>query len=223
MKKIIAIILAITLTLVSGVSAFAVDNGFVESPSNGSPTLDSYENEDPECDAEIIVTPFEDMDSLDEETKQALMDAYNEIVNRLSSFLKALQRLAQLVGIDVSRLAVSELFDVSYYEAGGHDGHGPFTITVKSKNLSNFVGLLHRHNGEWEIVENATVSGDLLTFTVDDLSPFAIVVDTGNADVEIPDTDTTADYTLQTLVCAAAVVGLTAVVAVIFKKKRVKE
>lgn len=223
MKKIITLILAITMVFASAVSVFAVQDGFVESPSKDSVSLDSFDNESDGCNAVIIVTPYSDVDELEDTKEQENKDAYNEIVEKAEAFLKALKKLASLKNIDLSRLAVSEVFDVSYYEAAGHDGHGAFTITVSVKNLENFVGLLHRHNGEWQVVENASLNGDKITFTVDELSPFAIVVDTDAQNPEIPNTNTVADMTAQTLISAAAVALFSMLLVVVLRQKKIKE
>ncbi len=224
MKKIITLILAITMVFVSAVSVFAVQGGFVESPSKDSVSLEAFENEDKNCKAEIIITPYSDVDELEDTKEQENKDAYNEIVNMADSFLKALKELANLMNIDVSRLAISEVFDVSYYETAGHDGHGAFTITVKVKNLEEFVGLLHCDNGEWKVVENAESNGNTITFTVGDLSPFAVVVDAGadTQNPEIPNTNT-ADITAQTLISAAAVALFSILLVVVLRQKKIEE
>lgn len=226
MKKIITLVLAITLVVVSGICAFAAPAGFVESPTVDTPALDSYENESAGCTAEIIVTPFVRIDELDDAKEQENRDAYDEIVNNDDSFAKAMAKLAASKNLDVSVLAVSELFDVSYYETAGHDEHGAFTISIKVDNLDNFTGLLHRYNGKWVVVENATVNGNILTFTVDDLSPFAIVVDTSDdapiTDVEIP--NTYAQVSAQTVIFAAAIVVSSGmIIAIVARQKKVKE
>lgn len=222
MKKIITLVLAISLVLVSAISAFAAPAGFVESPTDDTPSLYFFENESDGCKAELIVTPFSRVDELSDSKEQENRDAYNDIVNNNDSFAKAMAKLAALKGVDVSDLAVSELFDVSYYETAGHEGHGAFTISVKAKNLNQFVGLLHCHNGEWTVVEGASAEGDVLTFTVDDLSPFAIVVDTNtNANPEIPNTDTQLPVLVWT--CAAVIITSTVVIALVTKQKKVKE
>lgn len=226
MKKIITLVLAITMVLASGILSFAAPAGFVESPSVDTPALDSYENESAGCTAEIIVTPFVRIDELDDAKEQENRDAYDEIVNNDDSFANVLKNLAASKNLDVSTLAVSELFDVSYYETAGHDEHGAFTISIKTNNLDKFVGLMHRYNGEWVYVDNAKVDGNILTFTVDNLSPFAIVVDTSDdapvTDVEIP--NTYAQVSAQTVICAAAIVISSAMlIAVVAKQKKVKE
>lgn len=222
MKKIITLLLVITMLIVSGISAFAAPEGFVQSPTDDTPALDSFENESDDCNATIIVTPYSKIDGLSDEKEQENRDAFDDIVNNNDSFAKAMAKLAALKNMKVSDLAVSELFDVSHYEAKGHDGHGAFTITVKAKNLDKFVGLLHCDNGEWKVVENASAKGDELTFTVDDLSPFAIVVDTNaNVNPEIPNTDTQIPVLVWT--CAAVIITSTVIIAFVTKQKKVKE
>lgn len=225
MKKIITLVLAITMVIVSGISAFAAPAGFVESPSVDTPALDSFDNESEGCIAEIIVTPFGRIDELDAAKEQENRDAYDEIVNNKEAFVNVLKNLAASKNLDAADLAVSELFDVSYYESAGHDAHGAFTISIRVDNLDSFVGLMHRYNGKWVCVDNAKVNGDILTFTVDSLSPFAIVVDTNDApatDVEIP--NTYAQVSAQTVICAAAIVVVSGmIIALVAKQKKVKE
>jgi len=224
MKKFITLVLAIALVVVSGILTFAAPAGFVESPTVDTPALESFENEDAECKAELIVTPFVRIDDLNDAKEQENRDAYDEIVDNDDSFAKAMKQLAESKNLSVSNLAVSELFDVSYYETAGHDGHGAFTITIKAENLDKFVGLLHRYNGKWVVVDNATAEGDTLTFTVDDLSPFAIVVNTGVTDVENPNTNVADNNQFVVFACAAVIVMSSAMIlAIVKKQKKVKE
>ena len=62
-----------------------------------------------------------------------------------------------------------------------------------------------------------------ITFTVDELSPFAIVVDTDAQNPEIPNTNTAADMTAQTLISAAAVALFSMLLVVVLRQKKIKE
>lgn len=224
MKKIISLTVAAVMCLMLSLSVLAAPAGFVESPTAEAPILVFFQNEDSNCVAVLKVTSYIDRSELSDEAKAELEAAYNSIISNSD----ALAALAKLKNIPLNRLAVSELFDVSYTETENHDEHGSFTITVKAtKSLENFVGLLHFHNGAWEIVDNATVNGDELTFTVSDLSPFAIVVDTG-AEMDQPSgsgdsSPQTGDNTSLWLWGSVAAVSLIAVVVLAIKSKKTRD
>lgn len=185
MKKILAF--CITLVMLAGMSmpAFAALGGFVSSPGgNKGPELVEYDPTDDACTAKLVVTPYGERHSLSAEKRAILEKAYAEIVNstnvlNLSAEFKA---MVEKKGWSKHTFAVSDLFDISYYDCTIHTGHNGFEIVIKPETLKNFVGLLHLNGNTWELVENAKVEKrggvDVLTFTVDTLSPFAIVVDT---------------------------------------------
>ena len=231
MKKIITLILAITMAFVSMVPAFAVNDGFVSSPSKDDVTLVGGENDNPDCVAELILTLFKNRDELAAHIREQLEKAYNILMNckDLTTLCKQLADLAAKLGISPSNLAVADIFDLSHHGCNEHDEHGYFTIKIKAKSLKNFVGLLHYYNGEWELIENARVlaDGETLEFRVKEFSPFAIVVDTGAdmvPDTEIPDTDVqNTQMPMQILIGAAAVLATATVITVVFKQKKVKE
>lgn len=227
MKKIITLILAITMAFVSVVPAFAVDDGFVSSPSKDDPYLESWENEDPDCLAELVLTLFKDRASLSDYLRALLEKAYEIIVNceDITTLCDAFAKYVAALGLTGKDLAVTEVFDLSYYNCDIHDGHGYFTIKLASKALENFVGLLHYHNGEWEFIENARVlsDGETLQFKVKDFSPFAIVVDTSDkvTDTEIPDTDV--QEPVVAWICAAAAITSTVIITFAVKRKKIEE
>ncbi len=214
MKKVFVAILTAIMIASLSVSSFAAS--FVSSPSgNAAPTLVSFEFESDECDATLAVTAYSQRNTLSADGKTAIETAYTEIksANDVSSLNADLAALAKSKEIKGTNLAVSDLFDVSYIGCDTHNGHGKVTVKLSAETLKNFVGLLHYANGEWELVAGATVSGDEITFTVDSLSPFAIVVD------NTPDSPPTKDNGNVYLLAAIAVLSLAAAV-VCFKKSR---
>ncbi len=186
MKKIIAICLSIAMLTVFGVTASAAPGSFVNSPA-GNTSLDilDYEFEDESCTAYLALTPYGQRDELDAEKLAAIEAAYGQIAATadLTSLNAALADKAADMGVDASDLAVSDLFDLSWYGCVPHNAHYPVTVTLSADMLKNFVGLLHLLDGKWQLVDNATVGADgtTLTFTVESLSPFAVVVDTDAA------------------------------------------
>ena len=79
---------------------------------------------------------------------------------------------------------------------------------------------MHKHNGKWTVVDNATLAPDgvHLTFSVDDLSPFAVVVETDSGSERPPQSGDSLPFAaIFTFVLASAL----AVVAVVgYKKKK---
>ena len=216
MKKVFVVILSVMMVASLSLTSFAAS--FVSSPSgNPAPTLVSFEFESKDCDAELVITPYSKRDTLTAAGKAAIEAAYNEVksADNVAALNADLAALAKSKDIGAKNLAVSDLFDVSYTGCNDHGTHGKVTIKLKAETLENFVGLLHYNNGKWELISNAKAEGDTLTFSVDSLSPFAIVVD-ANRDSTATD-DNSGIYLL------TAVAALSLAAAVIFFMKSRKE
>lgn len=216
MKKVFVVILSVMMIASLSLTSFAAS--FVSSPSgNPAPTLVSFEFESKDCDADLVITPYSKRDTLAAAGKTAIEAAYNEVksADNVAALNADLAALAKSKDIGAKNLAVSDLFDVSYTGCNDHGTHGKVTIKLKAETLENFVGLLHYNNGKWELVSNAKAEGDTLTFSVDSLSPFAIVVD-ANRDSTATD-DNSGIYLL------IAVAALSLAAAVIFFMKSRKE
>ncbi len=216
MKKVFIVLLSAVMIASLSLSGFAAS--FVSSPSgNKAPTLVSFDFESDECNATLEVIAYSDRNTLSADAKTAIETAYNSIksANDVSSLNTDLAALAADKEIKGTNLAVSDLFDISYEncEATVHASHGKVTIKLSAETLADFVAVMHYKNGAWELVSGATVSGDEVTFTVDSLSPFAIVVDA------TPDSPPTKDNGNIYLLVAIAALSLAAAV-VCFKKSR---
>ena len=214
MKKLLVVILSLTMALSMAVTGFAAS--FVSSPSgNDAPEVDDVVPGDPNCTADVVVTPYSQRHTLTAEGKAAIEGAYNQIkaTNDVSALNADLAALAKSKEIKGTNLAVSDLFDVSSVGCQEHDHHGTITISLKAETLKNFVGLMKLVDGEWKLIDNAKVEGDILTFTVKDLCPFAIVVDA------TPDSPPTSDNGSIYLLAAVAALSLAAAV-ICFKKSR---
>ena len=215
MKKVLALCLTLVMVIAMSVPAFAGPGGFVSSPSGSSaPDLYEYSNTDHNCTATLVITAYADRHTLDDETREELEAAYTEIANStdITTLNADLAKLAKDMGIDGKKLAVSDLFDVSYYSCPSHSEHGAFHITIKPETLQNFAGLLHRNGDSWELLE-AKVDGELLTFVVEDLSPFAIVVDTSAGSPVTGDFSNVGFYVAAMTVSAAALVVIVCMLA----------
>ena len=182
-KKIATVLVLSVLALSMTFSSFAANSGsFVQSPSaNQAPELVFGGSEEHDCDEPLKIVPYLDRDALEEEAKEILEKAYEQIkkAKNLVTICPDLKAIAEKLDVPTTNLAVSDLFDISDVH-GGVDAK--FDIVLKAETLENFVGLLHYKNNEWVLVDNAKVEevdGELhLIFTTDGLSPFAVVVDT---------------------------------------------
>lgn len=223
MKKILAFCLTLVMLFVLGVTAFAAPGNFVQSPSrNEGPELIEGENESEDCTAKLVVTPYKERDTLPAKALADIEKVYKIIASGtdLTSLNTAFSAYVAGKGLREANLAVSDLFDVSYYNCDIHDSHGAFRIKLSADTLNRFVGLLHYNDGVWEFVENAHVlsDGETLEFTVKDFSPFAVVVEKEAGSVNLPDTgDVSFVLPIIMFVCSIALI----VVCVSIKKKTV--
>ncbi len=222
MKKFLVWCMVVALAVTMSFSAFAAPGKFVQSPSNNPcPDLIEGSNSDPDCTAELVITAYIDRNTLPPATLAMIEYAYNVIKNcsDLTTLSSAFASYVGGLGIPGTRLKVSDLFDVSYYNCDTHDHHGSFSIKLSADTLKNFVGLLHYTGNGWEFVTDAKVAADgvTLTFSVDSLSPFAIVVDTGAASDVSPDTGYN-DFA----VCTAMFASAAAMVVLFASRKRNK-
>lgn len=217
MKKLFAIIVTVALMLTMSVSVFAAPGQFVQSPStNSAPTLISVEKDNEDCTADLIITSYSERYLLPAELKALIEKAYDEIVSSkdLSTLHADLAAVAASLNIAGTNLKVSDLFDIRYEGCEDHDETHTFTIVLGADTLHRFVGLMHMNlNGEWELIKNAKVvnNGEALQFSISNLSPFAIVVDTSDAEGDSPVTSNITDiaiYGTLMLVSALAVVTL---------------
>ncbi|MBO5784332.1 MAG: sortase B protein-sorting domain-containing protein [Clostridia bacterium] len=219
MKKVLACILSLILVVALSVSVMAT--GFVKSPVlNDAPEIKDFETEvdDPNCHYDLAVTPYEERTDLSAEAKQEIEKAYEEIKanDDLTKLVADLTKVAEDKKIEGENLAVSQLFDISEEECAEHADHGVVTIHLTA-DLKNFVALLHKTDAGWVVVSSAKVTGtDTITFSVDELSPFAIVVDATQENNS--STGDNANLALYISLMAVSAVALV-VVIVLMKKK----
>ncbi len=182
MKKFLAVCLALVMVISAGVLAFA-QGGFVSSPSgNEAPEVEEVIYEEGSCEPDVVVTPYSERDTLDEEKEEDMNEAYKDISENedLTDMCPGLGGVAAAKGINPENLAVSDLFDVSTYHKLPHEYCGMITVKLSAETLKNFVALLHRAaDGTWEVVADVIIdmNESTLTFSARDFSPFAVVVD----------------------------------------------
>ena len=168
MKKILSCLLVVMLIFSLSAAAFA-DN-FVNSVANaGAPEVAAATDADGnDAAAAVAVTPYDAADTLDEAQQAELKSAF-ESLNGAADLAALNEELKAAAGD--KNIAISDLFEISALE----EVKFPLTITLKSDNLANFVGVIHFVDGAWEWVD-AEVDGDTIKITVDSLGTFATVV-----------------------------------------------
>lgn len=227
MKKVLTICLSFALLMALAVGICATPGAFYESVSGKpGPELISGENVSDECLAEIIVTAYNERDTLPVELRQLLEYAYQMIVGVESpaELCEALNAVATAKGITAADLAVTDLFDIHATDCpNNHALHGHFDVTLEADLLKNFVALLHYYDGEWHIVDGAKVTnnGEHLEFDANHFSPFAIVISTADLETDAPGTSDTNNLWLY--IAAVSAVVMVVVIILLAKKKREAE
>jgi hypothetical protein len=221
MKKILTVLFAMLLLACLNVSCLAAGGSFVSSPSaKTAPTLIAYNNASADCKATIVVRSYSERDTFDAQKKKEIEAAYNSIVSAkdLGDLCADTEEIAAKLGVSTDTLLISDLFDISYENCTQHENHKNFTITVEPTSVVNYAGLLHYDNGEWELLESTSTADGRITFTIDDLSPFAIVVHDGNLGTQpVPQPGVSSDMELKFL--AAAIVGISLIVIAVVANK----
>lgn len=181
MKRFFAFFMTLALVVAMSVPAFAAIGGFISSPSGvPAPELVEAKPVSSNCNGKLVITSWADRHTLDDATKAKFEQAYNDITNTDSAFFAALKAFADKKNIDVKDLAVGTFFDISYYNCTEHAAHEGFIITIKPEVAENAAAIAHLSANGWEMLD---VTGDTtLTFTVGELSPFAIVYNTNPGD-----------------------------------------
>lgn len=223
MKKILAVCLALIMVISAGVLAFA-QGGFVSSPSgNSAPIIIEVTYDANSCRPKIVVTAYSDRGTLDDEKEEDMNEAYDEIAANkdLTILWPFLKEVAISKSLNPFYFAVSDLFDISAYHNFPHDYCGSVTIKLSSETLSRFVALVHRTaEGKWELVPNVilNVEEETITFSVNNFSPFAIVVDTSVENV--PDTGNNLLVYIPAAIMAVSGISLLGVLISLKKKKQ---
>ena len=211
MKKILVFGLVLVMCLSMGLTAFAANGGYIQSPTkNKAPSVVEVTGQE----LVITITPFAERNKLTGETAANFTEAHEDIVANkdISVLAPEVKAAAEKANVKVENLGISDLFDVSANKALT----GEVTIKLNAETAKHFVALLHYHNDTWEVVDGASVKDNTLTFTVKELSPFAIVVDREKATVTAP---LTGDNGVASVAVAMALVSALGIVLVSKKVK----
>jgi hypothetical protein len=187
---------------------------------------------------ELIVTPIlhlsDETKNVPEVIEKTLLAARDELkANTLEELVPGFAEYWMNVtgGAPVENGAVSDIFDVRFVDSLTGElvagRYASFKIRVEYLNSDDLFVLIHKPTGAdvWSVEEVVVSDGDVLFVTVESLSPFAIVKDTGAApavDPNAPDSPQTgvesASYALP-LACFT-VTALTALYMIARKNKR---
>ena len=158
--------------------------------TEGSIVCYKGEEQGPNGPDTVVYTDIDAVDTIiDPVAQQAMYDAQKEIAqsgNNPEKLNPEVAAKAQEKGFAPENTITVILFDLTYYlkkppfEASNNYKYVHASLEMKDLG-DNFVCLLHRQNGVWNIVENATVIGDTLTFEVDSLSPFTLVINSNGS------------------------------------------
>ena len=187
MKKLLAICLAMVVVLCFSATAFAAPTDFVKSPgSSPAPGVEDFKPSDDDCAAELVVTPFGDINELDPAQKEEFQIAYDTIIKTddITKLNDEIAKKAEELGIDPDDVGISDLF---YVDCDGCDDHENHTnggkIILDISTPETFMGVIYLdENGKWQWVDNAFINNNgKLEFIAMDLdAPYAIVVDNSN-------------------------------------------
>lgn len=220
MKKILTVAFVVLILCATAITTFAASGSFVSSPSGKlAPELIEASNASEKCEAEVKVCAYADRHTLGADAAAKLEAAYSSIVSTsdLGTLTNDVKELAALYSISSDKLSVSDLFDVYYTDCDDHDDHGTFTIKLKFEVIQNFAGLLHYTANGWELVD-CKLNADTgeLTFTVDSLSPFAVIVHDGSAVMPVEEKD---DYIFWKVLLDVAIAGAAVTLGVLVYRR----
>lgn len=205
-KKILAFVMAVAATFVCSTSAFAANGEIVYSPTHHGPEADTSASAGtstgttPSTSAEETKTEegstakteeqdkykafgYSKRSALSSKQKREFTKCYNDVKKHtdLTELTEDIADVAEEQGIDVSDLAVSDIF----YSVLPKDKKSGTRVRVKAPNLDKFVALLCYSNGQWSVVKDAKVNANgKLVFKTKKAAAYAIVINTAEEDAE---------------------------------------
>ena len=223
MKKLIATLLAVVMLATLSVCAFAATaDNFTKSPTViGAPVLtyDPIESVGG-CTPSLAITPYSDRNMLSGDAKTEIEAAYSQIVD--ASGLRELY-ITNITGnkLRLFGLGVSHLFNITFADTEethtfGTPGTHTHTVNLHLTDsaIRDFKYLLQFDGANWSVVGGITISGNTLTFSLDDLdsAAFALLV---RKDQTSPETGVGAP-----IACAVGMVVFGAAGAILLKKSK---
>lgn len=177
---------------------------------------------------QVGLTNLSEADDADEEIENGLNQAYEQLkLSDIETMLPGFAaKWAEITGgAPVANAVVAHLFDIS--STTGIESGSTVTFELDGHDLIHgaYIVIIHNYDGDkWEIVPGTWTMDGTIRFTVNSLSPFALLVDSGKAPVTgsgSPSSPNTAemDLTVLTAVICLAAVAFSGVYAVKLSKK----
>jgi len=203
MKKTFAIILMFAMVCAMSLSVGAAPANFLQSPSyNKTPIIGDFECSDPNWKGDIFITSYGDRNVLDLVDREMLESAYESIrdASNISSLIPDISGIASNLNVSPENLGISDLFHIGISDSTD----GKFKIKLDSETIKNFIGLVYYENGQWHVVDGATIEDEYLVFTTDLPRAFAVVVDVDNSIIDVPVTGDVVSWILISVIAVSA-------------------
>ena len=114
MKRTIAIILSLVMMSLSA-TALAVSSSFVSSPSeNKAPEIMEFKPSDEECEADLVITPYNEKEELPEVLETMIETAREQITksNDLTNLNSELKKIADFTVKECEKYAIKDLIEL---------------------------------------------------------------------------------------------------------------
>ena len=168
MKKILSCLLAVLLLASFSISAFAAEVPSVESEKQIPTVAEAVDADGNDVAEGIVVTDYEDKDTLPEDTQKQLDDAA-EAVEDLAALVEGSEELKEL--LDGKEVDCEALFDISVV---GEEIKLPVEMKLELVNPDNFAALVHFVDGEAALVETEVEDG-VASFTLEEAGVYAVL------------------------------------------------
>ena len=168
MKKILSCLLAILLLASLSVSAFAAEVPSVEAEKLVPTVSEAKDADDKDVSGGIVITDYEDKDTLPEDAQKQLDAAY-EALEDLAALVEGNDDLKEL--LDGKDVDCEALFDISIV---GDEIKVPVNLKLELVNPDNFAALLHFVDGEATLVETE-LDEELLSLVLEEVGAYAVL------------------------------------------------
>ena len=169
MKKILSCLLAVLLLASLSVSAFAAEVPSVEAEKQVPTVGEALDADGNDVSSAIVITDYEDKDTLPEEAQEQLDDAFDALQD-LPALIEGNEDLKAL--LDGAEVDAESLFDISIIDDSVVP---PIDLKLELVNPDNFAALLHFVDGEASIVEAEVDEDGFLPFTLEEVGTYAIL------------------------------------------------
>ncbi|MCD8375355.1 MAG: hypothetical protein LUD69_00235 [Oscillospiraceae bacterium] len=228
-SSLVAVVLALAMLTVA--ASAATTTASVE--SKAAPTVSAAKDSSGNSLTLTVTAVSAASDSSTDSTVAANLTAAYEEVKNASSLTDVASDFATVLAkvnssLSVSDMVVRDLFDISLPEGTTVSGSITISLSVDIDDDATVLLLHWPSDGDCEVIVPDSLSSGVLTFTVDSLSPFAIVVDSASTSSSTTSstTNSTSPQTGESisgvaLIAAAGFLGLAVVFGTLSYKRKV--